>query len=163
MSIALSVLVHPSRTLRRALVACGAAQAALGSAILAGWAGPLAQPGLLGAAALACAALAWARAASAPTAHQIDVSGLGEIRLTVKQKLGRAPWPALPLQLLPGSTVWPQLLLLRLAAGGGKQGKSVFLPVLPDSLTQDEFRALAVAIRSIASRNKIFLGKNKIV
>lgn len=54
-----------------------------------------------------------------------------------------------PLRLLPGSTLWPGLLMLRLGGAGG--GIKV-LAVLPDSVTRTGFRALALACRALAAR-----------
>ena len=50
--------------------------------------------------------------------------------------------------LLPGAIVWPCCMLLRLRAVGGNTGALV---VLPDSLSTDQYRALAVAVRAVAS------------
>lgn len=68
----------------------------------------------------------------------IDISGVGRIRLTVYQQQVR---------LLPGSTFWPWLMLLRLQAE-----RSCWLLVLPDSVAPDGFRRLALALRAIAAR-----------
>lgn len=49
--------------------------------------------------------------------------------------------------LLPGATVWPGCILLRLRTAAGK---TVALVVLRDSLSPSDFRALSVAVRSLA-------------
>ena len=49
--------------------------------------------------------------------------------------------------LLPGATVWPVCMLLRLRTA---VGKTVALAVLPDSVSPADFRALSVAVRSLA-------------
>ena len=49
--------------------------------------------------------------------------------------------------LLPGATVWPGCILLRLCTA---VGKTVTLVVLPDSMSPGDFRALSVAVRSLA-------------
>lgn len=49
--------------------------------------------------------------------------------------------------LLPGATVWPACILLRLRTAAGK---TVALVVLRDSLSSGDFRALSVAVRSLA-------------
>ena len=49
--------------------------------------------------------------------------------------------------LLPGATVWPGCILLRLRTAAGK---TVTLVVLPDSLSPGDFRALSVAVRALA-------------
>ena len=53
-------------------------------------------------------------------------------------------------QLLAGSTVWPNLLLLRLRL---ENGRVRTIPVLPDSVSRETFRALQVACRWVASHN----------
>lgn len=118
------------------------------------------RPALVAAApllALAClgAALACLRAALAPpNTRRIDISGLGELRLTVQGYQGPAAGPDGPLALLPGSTLWPQLLLLRLQ---GADGGATALAVLPDSVAAGAYRPLAVALRHVAGHNKNFI------
>ncbi|MFP5392708.1 MAG: protein YgfX [Gammaproteobacteria bacterium] len=160
MSIALSVLVRPSRLLRWALAAHGAVLGALALALLSGRAGPVAWPGALAAMA-GLAACALVRAALlARTAHQIDVSGLGELRVTVKHHestaVGTASSQPVSMRLLPGSTLWPYLLVLLLARRDSqrRRGAVLALLVLPDSLPPDQFAALAVACRSIGNRSR---------
>jgi toxin CptA len=51
---------------------------------------------------------------------------------------------------MPGSTLWPGLLLLHLRA---EDGVMVVLPVLPDSVSAGLFRPLSVACRTIAARS----------
>ena len=56
---------------------------------------------------------------------------------------GREVW------LMPGSTLWPALLLLRLRSADG----TVFwLPVLPDTVAPDVLRRVALAMRAIAAK-----------
>ena len=161
MSIALSVLLMPSRRLRALRHAYAAAFAAAGAAIAAGLLGCYAQPWWP---AFAC----WAGAAAAlfPGAASIprglDVSGVGELRVTVQlfhgtargaAPAGRAGAAGEGVWLLqPGSTLWPAALLLRLLDG---RGAVVALAVLPDSVARGEFRAVAVAFAAIA-KMKIF-------
>jgi toxin CptA len=52
--------------------------------------------------------------------------------------------------LLHDSTIWTNLLLLRLQAAGGK---ITVVRVLPDCVSQESFRALSVACRWIAAQN----------
>lgn len=138
MSIAVSVFVHPSRLLRRLQGGF-----CLSLALVAG-AAPCWQAAPLPAAALAAAALAalWGAIRPAKPAH-IDISGVGRIRLTVYRKQG------LEVRLLPGSTFWPQLMLLRLQP---EQGRTRWLLVLPDSVAAPQFRRLALALRALAAR-----------
>ena len=153
MSIALSAVIRPSRLLRAALAAHGAASAAAAALLLAQPA-RVHAPALLALACTACALLAWRGAANAGNARQIDISGLGEIRLSVQQSLGAATAMSEALRLLPGSTVWPSLLILLLRDATG--GAVAVVTILPDSVHAGQFRKIAVSIRSIARRDNKF-------
>jgi toxin CptA len=153
MSIAVSAIVVPSRRLR-ALTA-GFALANLGAA--AALAGPLRERFML--APLCAAFFLVAGLCLLLTAlhkiktRQIDISGLGQLRLTVQQELrtneagGEA---ATPVTLLAGSTVWPQLMLLLLRSDAGAL---TVLQVLRDSVAPQQFRALIVAVRAAGASN----------
>ncbi len=52
--------------------------------------------------------------------------------------------------LLPDSTLWPHLLLLRLRT---EDGRTRNVAILPDSMHAEDFRALSVACRWIAAHN----------
>ncbi|MDC8758444.1 flagellar hook-length control protein [Janthinobacterium fluminis] len=143
MSIAVSALLRPSVSLR--LLSAGVALCALGAGLA------LARGGFLwalpGGAASALAGLlgllAQARAARATKPQRLDISGVGQIRLTVYQgRTGAAT-------LLPGSTLWPGLLLLRLRC---EDGATRSLPLWPGTVGGAAFRPLAVACRLIAVR-----------
>ncbi len=161
MSIAVTAVIEPSRLLRRALavhaLACGSAAGLL----LSGRAGVFHHPQWLAAACLLGAMLAWRAAARPLTARRIDISGLGDIHLTVKHCNGVPPAQARAVQLMPGSTVWPSLLLLLLR--GEDKGPVTVLMILPGCVAPDEFRRLAVSIRAIARRDNKFFGNNKIL
>jgi toxin CptA len=132
MSIAVSVVVRPSRGLRFAhagLCCCVMASAAVCPGVLA----PLLC--------LLVGALAWWCGRPPAIAHQLDISGVGHLRLAVYQHNGSA------LCLLGGSTLWPRLLLLRL---GDAAGTVAVVTVLPDSVAPSQWRALAVACRAAA-------------
>jgi len=88
----------------------------------------------------------------------IDISGTGQCRLAQAGSAGpcaNTNWPHLEshgaaVALLKDSTIWPHLLLLRLQTDNGK----IFIvPILPDSVSRDSFRALSAACRWIASRS----------
>jgi len=95
------------------------------------------------------------------TAHRLDISGLGQLRLTVQQEMRAAGAAGAPhvagssgptsegvaVTLLPGATVWPGCILLRLRTAAGK---TVVLVVMPDSMSPRDFRTLSVAVRSLA-------------
>jgi len=155
MSIAVSAFVRPSRTARRLLAGWGLAQCAAAWAV--GWAAPARFAGaVLIAALLAGAGVVVAGAAlRRPKTHRIDISGTGELRVTVQQDV-RMPRPgrqavagdvadrdAAPLALLPGSVLWPGLMVLRLGAAGEP---ARVLPVWRDSVDVHAWRALAVAL-----------------
>jgi toxin CptA len=87
--------------------------------------------------------------------RRIDVSGLGQVRLTVQQELrtkDAADELAMPVALLAGSTVWPQLVLLLLRS---ESGAPIVLPVLRDSVTPQQFRALSVAVRAAGAAQQM--------
>jgi len=132
MSIAVSVIVRPSRGLRLAhagLCCCVMASAAFCPGVVA--------PALcLLSGALACW---WGRPSA--IARRLDISGVGHVRLTVYQHKDGAPC------LLRDATLWPRLLLLQLS---DQAGKPHVLAVLPDSVAAAEWRALALACRAAA-------------
>jgi toxin CptA len=151
MSIAISAVVRPSRMARVLLLAWTLAQLAAAVAVV--FLPMRADAGPWLAALLAGAGLTLAAAAArTPKTHRIDISGAGELRVTVQQGM-RAPRPvarladgnahAAPLLLLPGSVLWPGLMLLRLGADGGKPR---ILPIWRDSVDGGAWRALAVAL-----------------
>jgi len=141
MSIAVTVVVAPSRWLR--LLAAGFGACLLAAAVAAGplphvlvqalaqgsaqlaprVSLPLASPSLpqprfsagpVVAGMLLFAGVCLLHAARRPaTVHRIDISGPGQIRLTVQQELGSEADRGMAVTLLPGSTVWPRLMLLR--------------------------------------------------
>lgn len=160
MSIAVSAVVVPSRRLRA--LSAGFALANLAAAILAACvlrdrlhAAPLSAIFFL------VAAVCLSHAALRKTKTlRIDVSGLGQVRLTVQQDLrtsdagdGPVAGPAATtVAILPGSTVWPHLMLLLLRA---ERGALTVLPVLRDSLTPQQFRALSVAVRAAGGQGEM--------
>jgi toxin CptA len=163
MSIAVSAVVKPSRCLR-ALVG-GYALVNLAAAFALGWLwrerfalAPLCAAAFL----LAAACLGRAAGARAKT-RRIDISGVGRLRLTVQQDVGSAgarPPPAgETARLLADSTVWPQLLMLRLRTEDGVRS----LALLPDSVGPEAFRRLAVAVGALGARNKPLQGTDKIL
>jgi len=122
MSIAASVAVRPSPCLRILRAGLVASVLAVGA-----WSG---QP------LLAAAALAGLRREA--ICSRIDISGVGEFRLTVYQKQGRARW-------LDGCTVWPGAMLLHAEL---EDGQRLWLALLPDSVGAGQWRPLQAAIRA---------------
>ena len=156
MSIAVSAFVRPSRTARLLLLGWSLAHCAAATAVGLAPARFGAAPWL--AALLGGAGLILARAAAlAPKTHQIDISGTGELRVTVQQDM-RAPRPVqeagcgsgdtseAPLALLPGSVLWPGLMVLRLGAQEHRHTRPQVLAIWRDSVDGDAWRALAVAL-----------------
>lgn len=150
MSIAVSALVKPSRAVRGVLGAGGLAL--LAAALAVGWGAPerfvLAPVQAL---ALAVSgALLLASAMHTANMHRIDISGIGALRVTVKQDVDAAAdaqsegsAPAAAQRLLPGSVVWPVLIVLRYAAPGAR---AATLLIGKDSVDAATWRALAVAL-----------------
>jgi toxin CptA len=160
MSIAASAVIVPSRRLRLALLCYGSANLGAALALAGGLAGPFRLPGL-GAGCCLLAALVLFRALGLHAdLRGIDISGLGQLRLTVQLDIGLKDARPELVQLLPGSTVWPCLMLLLLRR---QDGVVAVLLLFPDSVEVGQFRPLSVAIRAIASRKKLFSENNKIL
>lgn len=167
MSIALTVVIAPSRCLRCLLAGFGASLLAAACAV-----GFAASPAFAAApcvaAALLFAAACVLRAALRPAmVHRIDISGPGQLRLTVQQGMRQNKCEGLPARLAAGSTLWPRMLMLCLerleggAVGPAREGAQGWwkgrwpgartpagpgIAVLPDSLPPEAFRALVVAL-----------------
>jgi hypothetical protein len=122
MSIAASVAVRASPCLSVLRAGIVASVLAVGA-----WSG---QP------LLAAAALAGLRREI--NCSRIDISGVGEIRLTVYRKQCRA-------SLLDGCTAWPGALLLHLEL---EDGRRLWLVLLPDCVGGGDWRRLQAAIRT---------------
>jgi toxin CptA len=160
-TIAVSAVVRPSRLLLGAVaLMCGAIVVVAG-AIAFGMVGDLAAGVRMVIAAL-CAAVAifgFLQAKRAGKTFRIDISGVGQIRLSEDNgaagvsELGDRPdqrGSGEIMQLLADSTIWPHLLCLRLQ-GEDRRVRTVL--VLPDSLDSESYRALSVACRWIAAHN----------
>jgi toxin CptA len=140
MSIAVSAVIRPSRLLRLA-------QALLCLLVLACCAVVEQRAAAMVLLVAATAGAACHRGIVKPA--RIDISGVGHIRLTVYHQVDTLrPVPGEPVRLLPGSTLWPMLLLLRL---GSADGRVHWLAVLPDSVAPDAMRRLRLAARAIAA------------
>jgi len=153
MSIAVSALVRPSRIQR--LVCCGCGLALGASAVAVGLLAPehfLCSP-LVTLALTGAGAAVLAAAAVRPKTHRIDISGTGDLRVTVQQGVGDDlagdARQGVRAVLLPGSVVWPMLMLLRHAAPGAWPR---VVAVWRDSVDADTWRALAVALAVVGRR-----------
>jgi hypothetical protein len=168
MSIAVSVIVGPSRVHRLLCLAWGLAQA--GAAWAVGVAVPARFPGAPWLALLlACTAAGLMHSAvRRPKTHRIDISGTGDLRVTVQQDVGGAGSVAalsgaavsganVPANLLTGSVLWPMLAVLRYAPRDAAEDMGVgatasVLPVWRDSVDPAAWRGLAVALAVIGRR-----------
>jgi toxin CptA len=150
MSIAVSAIVGPSRIHRCLLAGAGlslfVAAFAVGVSAFARFHFALVQALFLAAAG---AALMHAGSGRAKT-HRIDISGTGVVVLTVQQGLRERS--AAAVTLLPGSVVWPPLMLLRLGVSG-TGGRVQVLPVWRDSVAPGAWRSLAVAVLALGRRD----------
>jgi hypothetical protein len=148
-SIALAVLVTPSRRLRALLWLVALVHAGTAWHIVLNeqnFATPLLLAACCGVAAALCAA-----AGSQPLkVRRIDISKAGAVRLTVQHKL---PGPGRAVRLMPGSLLLARMLVLRLASIDDATGSVHTVLVLPDSTDRASLRALVVAMRAIAGRN----------
>lgn len=90
---------------------------------------------------------------------QLDISGTGQIRLLKVRGQSSCTVGKRPhvkeigelVRLMEDSTIWPRLLLLRFRSKGGSL---TVVPILPDSVDKESFRALSVACRWISTRNE---------
>lgn len=151
MSIAVSALVRPS--LAQRLVTLGAGLAQCAAALAVGLhapqrfaAGPAVALALAGAGVVLLSA-----AAMRPKTHRIDISGTGELHVTVQRNVGgreRSDCRPGNVVLLPGSVIWPALMGLRYGAPGMTPR---VLPIWRDGVDPAAWRALAVAL-AVAGR-----------
>lgn len=160
MPIAVSAIVRPSRVHR--CVVAGAGLSLFAAALAVGVFAPehfhayLFQAAALAAAGAVLMHAGWGRAKT----HRIDISGTGTVVLTVQQGL-REPLSALPsvawsseagVALLPGSVLWPFLMVLRFRDGAAR---TCVLPIWRDSVGADTWRLLAVAVLAIGRRSEL--------
>jgi len=161
MSIAISVSVGPARSGRLLLAGCSLALA--GAACAVCFAAPARFPGApwLALALAATAGVLMRTALGRAKTHRIDISGTGELRVTVQQDVGvrgaygetgatDATPAAAPASLLAGSVLWPALVMLRYAAPDARVHA---LPVWRDSVDPVAWRALTVALAVIGRRD----------
>ncbi|MGZ9710218.1 flagellar hook-length control protein [Glaciimonas sp. GNP009] len=154
MSIAVSALVLPSRRLFLLVSALAIAAALISMLIGLGFIGRLlpAIGIILGVLGLLISVGAWFRYRGTTQPLRIIISGAGQI--SIVEILPNAPIVdtievPVTAQLLSGSTLWGNLLLLRLQLHNGRT-KSVV--ILADCVPENVFRAISVACRWIASR-----------
>jgi toxin CptA len=163
MSIAVSVVIKPSR-----LVFALVGVICVGSALIGAAIGLECVGNLNTAARIACASACISvglgglcYAGHTRKTHRIDISGIGQIRLVETTALADPVFCRdLPVSVYSGevvslmddSTLWPFLLMLRLRA---EDGRTKTVIVLPDSLNEVGFRALSVACRWIVAHSGV--------
>lgn len=157
MSIAVSAIIRPSRILGAMMLLMASLASAVGILIGLGIIGELASPIRYAAASIPILAFfGFYHGIRSRKPIQLDISGIGQIRIST--------WSGEPpcrdakrthvgdddedVRLLPDSTLWPRMLLLRLEDANGRL---TTLPVLPDSVSREAFRALSVACKWIAA------------
>jgi toxin CptA len=157
MSIAVSAVVQPSRILLMMVGAMSALCAATGMLAGLGQFGELAE----GPRFIICisgfflAFFGFYHGVRRRKPIHIDITGAGQIRiwaLSANEPCTKTNGPhvnadGMTVRLLESSTIWPQLLLLRLQTEGGE---TIDLPILRDSVSPQCFRALSVACRWIS-------------
>lgn len=161
MSIAVSTVVNPSRTLSVLIGTMALIIACVAITISTGYVGEL-TPSIrwpLGALVLFLSFFGFYHGVRTRKTIQLDISGTGQIRLL---RVGCEP-PCVGVKrphlreigelvrLLDNSTIWPHMLLLRFRA---EDGRTIVVPVLPDSVDRDAFRALSVSCRWISGQNE---------
>jgi hypothetical protein len=165
MSIAISVSVWPARSGRLLLAGCSLALA--GAACAVGLVAPARFPRApwLALLLLATAGVLMRAALRRAKTHRIDISGTGELRVTVQQDVGVAAAtgamdatalpPLAPASLLGGSVLWPALAMLRIAVPDAPAHALPVhvLPVWRDSVDPAAWRALTVALAVIGRRD----------
>jgi toxin CptA len=162
MSIAVSAVLLPSRVLRLMVGAVCAGVGMSGGVIACAFTAelPLLVRVLIAALSAFAAVFGFYHGSGRRKPIHIDISGVGQFRLTelaLNDTCKQLDRPHLNehvevFRLLEHSTLWPHLLLLRLQ---GESGKITTLPILPDCVSQEGFRALSVACRWIAARGEL--------
>lgn len=160
MSIAVSAIVRPSRLLLMAVGVMIALSVSVGIAIGLGGLGELSVAARFSLCIFSffLAFVGFYHGIRQQKTIHIDISDTGRMRIVdaasfescAKKKRPHVMGGTRVVQLMKSSTIWPHLLLLLLQT---EDGDIVALPILPDSVSCEAFRALSVACRWIAQRN----------
>lgn len=161
MSIAVSVVIKPSRLVFAMVGAICVGSISIGLAVALGWSSELGMAVRLvvGGACICAGICGLSYATWTRKVHHIDISGIGQIRLVETTAVAEPAFCNYPpdslrvgevVSLMDDSILWPFLLLLRLQTED-KQIKTVI--VLPDNIEHAKFRALSVACRWIGARS----------
>lgn len=157
MSIAVSAVVQPSRLLAWMIAVMSITIALVGVAIGFGLVGDFPRwvrfslPVLFG----FIASFGFYHGMQHRKTIQLDISGAGQIRITKvdsKAPCVNANWPHVRatgevFRLMPDSTLWPLLIVLRLKS---EESRTLTVTILPDCVPSNDFRALSVAFRWIS-------------
>jgi toxin CptA len=153
MSIAVSAVLKPSRLLQLMVCAIGLFAVSLFTLIWMNWIGNFSffsRIVIAGACIVATATCLFYTSGNKKT-HRIDISNVGQIRLTVYQARHAQDERNLNgdiVHMMDASTLWPQFILLRLQS---ENGCMQLLRIFPDCVSQESFRALLIACRWIAA------------
>jgi len=159
MSIAISAIIKPSRILDALIGSLACSVLATGAVISAGMVGELSlvSRSLIGACSVFIALSVFYQRTRNRSEFHVHISGLGQIRIAKLRDqsdgmMNNSPLPPVGAQvrLLPASTIWPWLLLLRLQPEGQPM---IVIPIMPDCVSDDTFRALSVACRWLAAHD----------
>lgn len=158
MSIAVSAIVKPSRILDAMMLIVASLTSTVGILIGLGVIGELASVlrFAIAASILILSFFGFYHGMRSRKPIQLDISGIGQIRISEwsgkppcrESKRTHVGMDGKQVRLLPDSTLWPLMLLLRLE---DENGGLMTVPVLPDSVSRGGFRALSVACRWIAA------------
>lgn len=160
MSIAVSAIVHPSRLLLALVGFTSAVGSIVGVLVAVGLVGSLAVGPrmVLGTAVFFLALFGFYHGVRDRKTIQLDIYGTGAIRIaetSTEESCTHGIRPHVTssgrtVRLLTSSTIWPNLLLLRCR---GDEGRTIVLPIFPDSVSREAFRAISVACRWIAAQD----------
>jgi toxin CptA len=160
MSIAVSAIVHPSRLLQVMVGIISTISAAIGIGIATGVISelPFGPRSLIAIFSIFLAVFGFYHGMRHRKTIQIDISSSGQLRLTEVVNEGACRggnWPHVEKNgqlfcLMMNSTIWPHLLLLRLQA---ESGLIQVVLILPDCVSKENFRAMSVACRWVATHS----------
>ena len=153
MSIAVSAVVQQSRLLSGLLMLMCAGLVLIAGLLFFAQVGelPVTVRSVLAVTCIASGSYVFFQTLKSRKIYKIHISGSGQIRLAAGPDADAAALDEGELvELLPDSTLWPGLLLLRLQ-NEGRQTHNVV--ILPDSVAPESFRALLVACRWLVMRH----------
>ncbi|OWW19418.1 protein YgfX [Noviherbaspirillum denitrificans] len=161
MSIAVSTVVYPSRIHSMLIGAMALIAAVVAFVVAFGHLGDLSLSirGLISSLLFFLASFGFYHGMASRKTIQLDISGIGQIRLLTLEGNRSCSSKKRPhvtgmgdlVRLMDNSTIWTCLLLLRLQS---EDGRMTVVPIFPDSVDRESFRALSVACRWISVRNE---------